>query len=275
MAGLAKDNTRQSDAIPATAAPPQLLAFQAASFDPAQYLNQTLPPLLTSSTRSHYGRSSTAASLPDLSGQTQTLLAQLNAQLSRLSATLTQLTDEILRTGGRLAYEVEVLRGDTITLADALDEGLQADIARFLPPAPNDAEDGHSSTANSAAQLPPYMSQLKTLSLVRERLDSVIKVFDEAMKWILPPSELSLASTLISVSAPDREGEEGNREQKGREYAENMRNEIQRSNVEDAHSRIEALRTLVQVWKGTAEEKARLKFVDGLIRLVEEKQRNL
>jgi hypothetical protein len=33
-----------------------------------------------------------------------------------------QLTDEILRSGGRLAYEVEVLRGETIGLSETLTE---------------------------------------------------------------------------------------------------------------------------------------------------------
>jgi hypothetical protein len=35
------------------------------------------------------------------------------------------------------------------------------------------------------------------------------------------------------------------------------------------------LRDLAQVWKGTAEEKARTKFVDGLIKLAEDKQREV
>src|SRR6202012_2923462 len=69
----------------------------------------------------------------DLSSQTQDLLSQLNAHTTRLSAILTQLTDDILRSGGRLAYQVEVLRGETIGLTETLTDGLKDDITRFVP----------------------------------------------------------------------------------------------------------------------------------------------
>lgn len=88
------------------------------AFDAAEHLNSTLNPKL---------------SLSELSSQTQNLLSQLNAQTSRLTAVLTQLTDDILRSGARLAYEVDLLRGEAIGLSEALNEGLQDDIAHFVP----------------------------------------------------------------------------------------------------------------------------------------------
>ena len=108
-------------------------AFLQKEFDPADYLNSALPSLSTSSSARN-GQLGRSVPLPELSAQLQTLLSQLNAQTSRLSTALTQLTDEILRSGGRLAYEVEVLRGETIGLTDSLENGLKKDIELFGSP---------------------------------------------------------------------------------------------------------------------------------------------
>lgn len=180
-----------------------ILPFVQPEFDPAQYLNTTLPPLSLSPASKH----PTAVPLSDLSARTQTLLSQLSAQTSRLSNTLTQLTDDILRTGGRLAYEVELLRGETTGLSELLDERLKADIQRFVPADPtthasitsngettksNDAENTHDTPATSAPPAadnpePDHITRLRTLTHVRQRLDSVIQTFNEAMQWPLPP----------------------------------------------------------------------------------------
>ncbi|KAL1638831.1 hypothetical protein SLS58_008536 [Diplodia intermedia] len=287
---------------------PALLPFIQPDFDPVDHLNSVLPALAISSTQS---KSSNAAALPlpDVSAQTQTLLSQLSAQTTRLSTVLTQMTDDILRSGGRLAYEVEVLRGETVGLSTALTEGLSKDVERFVPggikvassqPAaqakadaverrtsaattgddvkPADAEeDGQQETP----ELPEYITRLRTLTHVRSRLESVIKVFGEAMQWTLPPSEVSLASSLISVSAPEPGSDSHSREEKGREFAEKLRTEIAElvtgtdEGYEAAQARIQALRDLSQVWKDTAEEKARTRFVDGLVKLAEDRHRQL
>ncbi|OCK76653.1 hypothetical protein K432DRAFT_139367 [Lepidopterella palustris CBS 459.81] len=289
---------------------PILRPFLQPEFDPADYLNATLPSLSLVSTSSRSSKQATAVSLADLSSQTQTLLSQLNSHTARLSTILTQLTDDILRSGGRLAYEVELLRGETIGLSDSLTDDLQNDIVKFLPggvtlgskesdKAISPALDGSIRKdavvretiddvglpkTESDITLPPHISHLRTLTLVRARLDSVIKVFGEAMQWSLPPSEVSLASSLISVSAPEPGSDHNSREEKGREFAEKLRGEISdliigsegdEAGSEAAMSRIQALRDLAQVWKGTAEEKARIKFVDGLVKLAEERQKAL
>ncbi|KAF2198834.1 hypothetical protein GQ43DRAFT_450707 [Delitschia confertaspora ATCC 74209] len=276
-----------------------LRPFLQPTFDPADYLNATLPSLSTSSRSSK-----NAVPLADLSSQTQDLLSQLNAHTTRLSTVLTQLTEDILRSGARLAYEVEVLRGETISLTDALTVGLKPDIEKFLPGGvpveaanPNsevretedgpekgaDNQDPTSSTDGNTTE-PPYVSQLRTLTLVRLRLEAVIKVFGEAMHWTLPPSEVSLASSLISVSAPEPGSDNHSREEKGRQFAENLRMEISdlisgsedgQKGKEAAMIRIQALRDLAKVWKGTAEERARMKFIDGLVKLAEERQKAL
>lgn len=254
-------------------------AFLQPNFDPADYLNNALPTLSTRTTRS--GRT---VPLPELSSQLQTLLSQLNAQTSRLSATLTQLTDEIIRSGGRLAYEVEVLRGETTGLADSLENGLKKDIEAFVLSAVDKAQEigdtGHTTeqTSNDRTQ-PEYLERLQTLSSVRERLDQVIKTFGDAMAWPLAPSELSLAPSIISVSAPGNEDDARSREEKGKDYIKKLRTEINAllasGEVAAAEQRVEQMRTLAEVWKGTAEEKARSKLVDGLQKLVEDKQKSL
>ncbi|KAL1306255.1 hypothetical protein AAFC00_004344 [Neodothiora populina] len=279
---------------------PSLQPFLHVKFDAADYLNTTLPSLSFSD--ASRDAQASRVSLAELASRTQSLMSQLNAHTSRLTNTLNQLTDEILRSGSRLAYEVEILRGETLGLSDALSEGLQEDIAHFVPnglQAPKaitekdaslspDSEDTEPSPSdpkisNEVAE-PEYIERLRTLTKVRARLDSVIQVFGEAMKWPIAPSELS--SSLISVSAPSAGGPEATRdlEEKGKEYAQNLRNEVQdvlhhastaEEGIEAAIKRIEEQRTLASVWNGTAEEKARLKLVDSLMKPVEDEQKAL
>lgn len=279
---------------------PALDPFLQSQFDPADYLNATLPSLSLSS-RSKTGN---AASLADLSSQTQDLLSQLNAHTTRLSAILTQLADDILRTGGRLAYEVEVLQGEAVSLTETLTDGLKNDVEKFLPGGltlkadPVEGEPGSPAPAQTEAPsealpalpalvepeetTPEYISDLHTLTTVRSRLENVIKVFGEAMHWTIPPSEVSLGASLISVSAPEPGTDSASCEQKGKEFATSLRSEIAdlitgdpEGGMHKAEVRIQALRDLAQVWKGTAEEKARTKFIDGLVKLAEDKQREL
>ncbi|CAG5141131.1 uncharacterized protein ALTATR162_LOCUS871 [Alternaria atra] len=278
---------------------PALAPFLESRFDAAEYLNATLPSLSLASRP----KSSNAASLADLSSQTQDLLSQLNAHTTRLSTILTQLTDDILRSGGRLAYEVEVLRGEAIGLTEILTDGLKSDVQKFLPGGISmktestedelkspiathadtpDAQPSQPTLEEPDETTPEYLSDLRTLTTVRSRLETVIKVFGEAMHWSIPPSEVSLGASLISVSAPEPGTDSASREQKGKEFAASLRTEIAdlitgdpEGGMEKAEIRIQALRDLAQVWKGTAEEKARTKFVEGLIKLAEDKQREL
>ncbi|EME83613.1 uncharacterized protein MYCFIDRAFT_47048 [Pseudocercospora fijiensis CIRAD86] len=257
--------------------------FLQPDFDPAEYLNAALPTLSTTS-----GKSAPSLPLPELSSQLQTLLNQLNAQTTRLSQSLTQLTDDIIRSGSRLAYEVEVLKGETVSLADTFQNGLRKDIEQFVPPSTNQSEEEGSGAeaeenvkAKEKSQEPEFLVRLRTLTTVRERLDTVIKTFGSAMQWPLAPSELSLASSLISVSAPESNDDSRSREEKGKEYTEKLRTEISdllatgAEGVETANARVSDLRALADVWKGTAEEKARLKLVDSLQKLVDDRQKTL
>lgn len=314
---------------------PFLQEFLSPAFDPAEYLNQTLPPLQGSS--SSLRSSSTAAGkgaapLAQLSSEAQELLTQLNAHTTRLATTLTQLTDDILRSGSRLAYEVELLRGETLGLAETLTEGpLRDDLERFVPagiehtaastrrasfgslapptPFPDKDKDKDSpppstpatagldsnkkttAGADVAEDEPAYISHLRTLTLVRSRLDSVIKTFGDAMDFVFPPSEVSVSSGFLSVSAPDfpdmhtASKEQISTEEKGQKTLRKLRDEISgllaRGNpdpvkgVEDATKKVEELKELVTVWKGTAEERARQRFVEGLARMVEDRHREL
>ncbi|QDS68107.1 hypothetical protein FKW77_010154 [Venturia effusa] len=242
--------------------------LQPGAFDAADYLNSTLNPKLN---------------LPELSSQTQNLLSQLNAQTSRLTAALTQLTDDILRSGARLAYEVDLLRGEAIGLSEALNEGLQDNIALFVPGTTQPTNENANNPPPPPTE-PPYITHLRTLTHVKARLESVVKVFGEAMHWTLPPSEISHLSSFISVSGPEPGTESHSREEKGREFAESLRAEIgdliahaenRNEGYEAALVRVGALRELAEVWKGTAEEKARVRFVEGLAGLAETRLREL
>ncbi|KAK5660919.1 hypothetical protein OQA88_12292 [Cercophora sp. LCS_1] len=296
-------------------ADPFLRDFLNPSFDPAAYLNSTLPPLQTPGTSSSSSSKSGQAAVPlaDLSIQAQSAVTQLNAHTTRLTNTLTQLTDDILRSGGRLAYEVELLRGETLSLSEALTEGLHDDITKFVPGGVQDSQTEAHATSSHQRRLsiaalsvagppsddaasasvapktavipeePSYISQLRTLTLVRSRLDSVIKTFGDAMEFVFPPSEVSVSSSFLSVSAPDAGGENHSTEEKGQQVLQGLRDEIAAllkgpdpiKGIEDAARRIEALKDLNVVWKGTAEEKGRAKFIETLARMVEDRLREV
>jgi hypothetical protein len=276
--------------------------FADPNFDPADFLNDTLSPLTVASSQPNASRSPGSVPLAELSTQVQSLLSQISAQNIRLSSTLSQLTDEILRSGGRLAYEVEVLRGETIGLSETLTEVLRDDIAKFVPE--SSTEDGRKteqaeedaptkedeSTTNPDDKKTPvptdpeYITNLRILSQVRSRLEDVVQTFGDAMSWPLPPSEISFSSSFISVSGPDLGPEGQDREEKGQEMMKKLRTEVTElldsegggyAGLEAATRRVEALRTLATVWNTSAEEKARNRFVDSLANIVEDRRRTL
>ncbi|KAL2382747.1 hypothetical protein RJ035_005996 [Blastomyces gilchristii] len=228
--------------------------FADPTFDPVDYLNNILPsfslslssPQTTTTatatipTTKDRAASATAASTPvslaALSTQTQSLISQLNDEQQQQSQ-------------------------------------------------PKEPGQEAQSETQPASNEPLYLTHLRTLTNVRARLEQVIHTFGEAMEWPLAPSETSLASSFISVSAPEPGTEsQHSREEKGKEVAKKLRAEIielldkdtgttDADGVEAANRRVEALRELVGVWKGTAEEKARMRFVDGLAKLVEERRK--
>ena len=279
--------------------------FADPSFDPVDFLNENLPPLTLASSQPHASRSSGSVPLGELSPQVQSLLSQINALNVRHSSTLDGLTDEILRSGGRLAYEVEVLRGEAIGLSDTLNDALHDDIVKFIPEgleasatvtdqthtppesseASQRAEEKNQKELSNGTQAPrdpEYITKLRTLNQVRTRLDDVIRTFGEAMKWPIPPSETSLASSFITVSAPEAAPDMQILEEKGQEVAGKLRDEVVEllnsqgggeAGIEAASHRVKDLRTLTTLWKGTAEEKPRLRFVDGLARIVDDRRK--
>ena len=139
---------------------PLLQPFLNPTFSATEYLNNVLPPLHVSAP-SQTTKPLQSLSLSELTAQTQSHITQLSAQTSRLSETLTQLTDDILRSGSRLAYEVEVLRGEALSLQDALNETLQHDIKQLLP-------NGLSSDATSSAEPDKQVSDQQDLTSNKE-----------------------------------------------------------------------------------------------------------
>lgn len=269
------------------------------AFDPAAFLNAKLPTL---------GKAAPQVPLADVSQQANALLSQLNAQTNRLSSTLTQLTDDILRSGSRLAYEVELLRGETLSLNETLHETLQEDVEKFVPEGlgGRDGEEGREDkeegdkeekqaeakgeepkTTNAdqpdAKSEPSYVQQLRTLTLVRQRIETVVKTFGDAMDFGFPPSEVSVSSSFLSVSAPEPGSDQQSSEDKGQQVLKKLREEISGmlkegdpvTGIERAANRIEELKTLTEVWKGTAEEKGRGKFIESLAKMVEDRHKEL
>lgn len=248
-------HTRQKSKAPlepksAHISDPFLQSFLGPAFNAADYLNSTLPSLQTSPRNND----PSLVPLAELSAQAQTQLSQLNAHTTRLTNTLTQLTDEILRSGSRLAYEVELLRGEALSLSEVLTDTLHDDVAKFVPgglqeqAAEMKGSDTFPSQSTSASQrrisgttsVPPpattaeetlpgatdgtardatdpaFISQLQTLTFVRSRLDTVVKTFGDAMEFVFPPSELSVSSSFLSVSRRSRDPRTAARKRRGR-----------------------------------------------------------
>ena len=273
---------------------PSLQQFLSPEFSPLDYLNATLPspsPLSTSKIP--------PTSLSALASQTQSHVSTLTAQSTRLSETLNTLTDEILRASPRLAYDVELLRGEALSLSDSLNQpgSLHAAFLQFMPQdleaATNDSlETPHYDKLTSQALEPPrnltaqsshnseqLIAPLRTLLHVRTLLTSVTQTFSLALSWPFPPSLLpGPSSSLISVSLPA----DPTLEAKGQAACSRLRYEIAdllsedaglvdgKNGLQRATERVRELKDCVRVWKGTGEEKARGKFVDGLEALVEE-----
>jgi hypothetical protein len=258
--------------------------LESPSFDPVAFLNESLS-ILPSATNQNPSKQKGAAT-QDRASQIQSLLAKLNAESIRYSEDLTQLTDEILRSGNRLAYEVEILRSDANNLHEVLTDTLQEDIRRFsrYSEAQQDGMESNRNEAESSAtngEDPEFISQLRMLSQVKARLDEVITVFGEAMEWPIAPSELSLTSSFISVSAPEPGSESHTKEEKAREVAKKKKSEVVSllessgggyAGVQAASSKVDSLRSMLAVWKGTVEERPRSKFVDALAKIVEERR---
>ena len=188
-----------------------------------------------------------------------------------------------------MAYEVEVLRGEAISLSEILTDGLHDDIAKFVPNGLSkepETGEGQSKAAelngstddgrSTSDPEPPSITRLRTLHHVRAQLQSVMTTFDLALSWPLPPSAIS--SSLISVSAPPASNED--LEAKGQAVAARLREEVQSlldlggvEGILAAEKRVEELRELAGIWRGTAEEKARGKFVEGLAKMVTDSRR--
>jgi hypothetical protein len=253
---------------------PALAPFLQPDFDPATFLNSTLPDFVVSS----QGQQAGGSSLAELSSETQTLLATLNAQASRLTNTLTQLTDDILRTGGRLAYQVELLRGESVGLAETLNETLKDDLSVFAPPLEKETYETNevvekeeerlgAGDADKQSNQPHYISQLQLLTNVRTRLDSVIQIFGSAMAWPAPPIETSF----ISVSAPPSDEAQARAKQFSDKFRAELADLVAANDETSAMQKIGDLQTLLAVWKDTAELKSRERFLEQMGRLVQEK----
>ncbi|KAL6242167.1 hypothetical protein RBB50_011079 [Rhinocladiella similis] len=253
------------------------------TFDTVDFLNSSLP-VLNLSSQQQAQRTEKSAQIQSASADALSLLSSLNTVNVRASSDLTSLTDEIIRSGNRLAYEVEVLRGDVNGLHELLTDSLREDIGHFVRTPTNVPDLMAETNEPTSKDEPEFMSQLRLLGKVKARLEAVISIFGEAMKWPVPPSELSVASSLISVSAPELGIQSTEADEKAWEVLRGIRAEINEmlnsdggtyTGLEAAAHRVEECRQLALVWKGTGEEKARTKFVDTLAKTVEDRRKTL
>jgi len=254
-------------------------------FDAIQYLNDTLPSLALTSQGTKQNRTS---QLQSTATEITSRVSKLNAYNARVSTELTTLTDEILRSGNKLAYEVEVLRSDANSLFDLLSETLQEDIQQFVRQ--DAASKGSGSVKDVAAMSfeakndPDFMQQLRLLGHVKARLEEVVRVFGDALQWPIPPSDVLVASSLISVSAPELGVASTAEDDKARATIRQFREELSDmlhtegggiAGLEAANKKLGEWQDLALVWKGTSEEKARNRVVDGFAKIVDDRRRQL
>lgn len=246
-------------------------------FDAIRYLNDRLPALAISSQSSPV-KLNRLGQLQTGLAEAQSFLAGLNTQNVRKSTELTIITDEILRNGNRLAYEVEVLRSDAGSLCDLLSDSLQDEIQIFVQHDLSLASASHGHTD------PDFMQELRLLGLVKERLESVIAIFGEALKWPIPPSDVNITASLMSVSAPELGVANSVEDDQARAINKKYREEIlellqsgqtKQAGLAAAEVRLDHWRNLSRLWRGTMEERARGRVVDGFEKLVDERRRML
>lgn len=261
-------------------------------FDVVQYLDRALPGI-TLTSKNQSVKQNRAVQIQSASIETQALLSKLNTFNARASTDLTNLTDEILRSGNRLAYEVEVLRSDASSLFDLLSSTLQDEIRELVHKELDDGGEPRAGLAESESIAdgtyirstdPDFMQQLRLLGHVKSRLEEVIRIFGDALRWPIPPSDVSMASSLISVSAPELGVVSSAEDDKARATIRQYREEIAdllnsegggEVGLNAAQNRVEHFQNLAIVWKGTAEEKARNKVVEGFAKIVEDRRRTL
>ena len=109
---------------------------------------------------------------------------------------------------------------------------------------------------------------------VHGRIQSVISTFDAALSFPLPPSLLNQstsASSFVSVAAPADPAQEAAGQEALAQLRASILNHLDTGKggeggvegVVAAERRLEELKDLCAVWKGTSEEKARAKVLDG------------
>ncbi|KAF8456662.1 hypothetical protein BGX38DRAFT_1162462 [Terfezia claveryi] len=240
---------------------------------------------------SHVSSNHNALPLSQIHPKITALLSALDIQTHRLITHLQNLTDEILRVAPRLSYEVEVLRGGVVGLGEDL-EKMGSKAARFSPSASKDSADVTSAGDCGLNNKPEALKRLETLSTIRARLEEVIAIFGEAMNWPLPvaTSESSTQNTNsnLGVNSPSyynlspapspppfiKEINKANSAAKAATKTVNPTAEISyflaANLVPQARSRIQELRLLAGVFKGTIEGGIRLELVEELARKVRE-----
>ncbi|KAL8728663.1 MAG: hypothetical protein Q9166_005227 [cf. Caloplaca sp. 2 TL-2023] len=279
-------------------ADPNVHPFLTPTFSATNYLNNHLPPppSTNKAQSSQQPRlsalaSQTASHISTLSAQTSRLSATLTALTDNILRCSSRLTYEIEVLRGEANGLVEALgkRGAlNPTIKTFIPAGLfsatngiatsngngnedttnpgqpQTPTIPHIPKDPSKLEDPPAATEE---ELP--ITRLRTLLAVRSSLQRITQTFSLALSWPMPPSLLSsTTSSLISISSPSSQQSSADLESKGQAALARIRSEIEdmlndkdaEMGVRRARERVKELRECVGVWKGTVEERARLKW---------------
>ncbi|KAL7272523.1 hypothetical protein RUND412_004665 [Rhizina undulata] len=277
--------TTNSSSSSALLSDPILAPFLSSNFSASTYINSSLPPLLPPPTLSSAKSSKPGAeTLSALSSKATTLLSTLDLHTQRLIAHLQTLTDEILRVGPRLGYEVDLLRGDVIGLGETLEVTLVSDIARFS--SLNTSGEGTEIEDNGGEprpqDKPEVLDKLEMLATVRSRLEEVIRIFGEAMDWGLPtetpeepppapanPYAASMSTPALPTAPPLSNN---GKLVRGQNPTDEILYLLASNDIAGARKRVDELKHLATVFHGTIEGPARSAVVEALDARIQEEE---
>ncbi|KAL9602679.1 MAG: hypothetical protein Q9219_001669 [cf. Caloplaca sp. 3 TL-2023] len=164
---------------------------------------------------------------------------------------------------------------------ERLSEAAAAAATTTTPSASPEKSPGTHPNPQNEEPSPPILP-LSNLLHIRSSLQKTTQLFSLALSWPMPPSLLPSPpqnSSLISISSPSTQESIAEAEAKGQEALGRLKAEIEGmmlreeeeeeeegegSGVERARERVKELRACVGVWRGTGEEGARRKWVEGL-----------
>lgn len=166
-----------------------------------------------------------ADQLPELHSSASNLLSKLDHYSEEVTWQLETALGDLVRSTNRLEYEVELLKSDV--------SGLAADIEDSTGPKIQTLATSNNDTSRES------LEQLRKLDLVKSKMESVKKVFEQAKLF----NETSVRQEIMAL--------------------------VNDKKLTAALARIDLWESICQIWKGTDKYNEKVNFMNGLRKRVE------